>query len=310
MTADEGLLLSRVVHYAALLFAFGVCFFPAYAFSGTERQAAFAYQSKYKSSFLTAGLTALVSGLSWLLFTAASMAGSLSEALNPETMGDVLAETGFGLVWSIHLGLVAAFTILADGNRWAFLPYAIALTALSAASLASLAGVGHTQTQEGFDMFVHAIADGTHLLAAGAWLGGLVPLLALLTPWPHRNARADIDMGRLLMRFSSMGYIAVALLIGTGAVNSWYLLPPLSRLPDTLYGQVLIVKLGLFVLMLLLAGMNRFWLVPRIQAGDGSAEIKARLSRLRRHVMGEQLLGVLIVALVSALGTLSPSAGQ
>jgi putative copper resistance protein D len=310
VTVDEGLILSRFVHYTALLFAFGVCFFPIYAFSGSDRQAALAYRNKYKDSLLATGLIALASWLSHLLFTAASMAGLLSDALNVETMGDVLTETGFGRVWSFHLGLIAAFAILASRVRWTFQPHLIALSALSAASLASLAGVGHTQGRDGIDLFVHALADGTHLLAAGAWLGGLVPLLALLTPWPHQNGRAEIDMVRLLVRFSGMGYLAVALLIGTGAVNSWYLLPSLSRLPDTLYGQVLIVKLGCFVLMLLLAGMNRFWLVPRIQAGDGSAHIKANLSRLRRHVVGEQLLGVLIIALVSALGTLSPSAGQ
>jgi putative copper resistance protein D len=212
----------------------------------------------------TAGLIALVSGLSWLLFTAASMVDSLSDALKPET-------------------IVAVFAILASRGRGTFDLNPISLCVLSAASLASLAGVGHTQGREGIDQFVHAIADGTHLLAAGAWLGGLVPLLAALALWPHQDARVEINMGRLLVRFSGMGYIAMALLVGTGAVNSWYLLPSLSRLPDTLYGQVLIVKLGLFALTLLFAGMNRFWLVPRLQAGDGSAQTKESLLRLRRH---------------------------
>src|SRR5262249_50193391 len=159
------------------------------------------------------------------------------------------------------LGLIAAFTIiLAASDRWAFRPYVISLTALSAASLASLAGGGHTQAREGVDQFVHVTADGVHLLAAGAWLGGLGPLLALLMSQPPPDSRAEIDISHVLMRFSGMGYIAVALLIGTGAANSWYLLPSISRFPDTLYGQVLIVKLGLFAVMLLLAAMNRFWL--------------------------------------------------
>jgi putative copper resistance protein D len=112
------------------------------------------------------------------------------------------------------------------------------------------------------------------------------------------------------MRFSGMGYAAVALLIGTGLVNSWYLVPSIWQLPGTLYGQLLIVKLGLFVAMLMLAAMNRFWLVSRLRAGDGSAQTKTTLLRLRRHVIGEQLLGVLIIALVSVLGTLSPWASQ
>src|SRR5262249_8768389 len=111
-------------------------------------------------------------------------------------------------------------------------------------------------------------------------------------------------------RFSGMGYAAVALLIGTGLVNSWYLVPSIGQLPDTFYGQLLLAKLALFALMMLLAAMNRFWLVPCLRAWDGSAQTEAGLLRVRRNVTGEQLLGVLIVALVSVLGNLSPSASQ
>lgn len=306
MTADAGLILSRFVHYAALLYAFGVCFFPVYAFPGCDRQAAADSRNRYKGSVVAASLIALASGLSWLLFTAASMAGSLSEALNPETMGAILTDTGFGLVWSVHLCLAAALAVLAGRDRWARRPHALSLTALSAACLASLAGVGHTQAQEGLAVVIRTSVDGTHLLAAGAWLGGLVPLLAMLMPRPH----PQIDIGPVLMRFSGMGYAAVGLLVGTGAVNGWYLVPSISRLPVSPYGQLLIIKLGLFALMLLLAAMNRFWLVPGLLASGGGLENKVCLLRLRWHVLGEQLLGVLIIALFSVLGTLAPPEGQ
>jgi copper resistance protein D len=46
--------------------------------------------------------------------------------------------------------------------------------------LASLALVGHTQTNDGVLWVVHMIADGAHLLAAGAWSGGLLALAYLL----------------------------------------------------------------------------------------------------------------------------------
>jgi putative copper resistance protein D len=107
-----------------------------------------------------------------------------------------------------------------------------------------------------------------------------------------------------------MGYAAVALLVGTGAVNSWYLVLSISQLPASLYGQLLIIKLGLFALMLLLAAMNRFWLVPNVQAATPGSQTKTSLFRLRYHIIGEQLLGVLIIALVSVLGTLAPSGDQ
>ena len=49
--------------------------------------------------------------------------------------------------------------------------------------------------------------------------------------------------------------------------------------------------------MLLLAAMNRFWLVPNLQAATPGSQTELSLFRLRYHVIGEQLLGVLIIAL-------------
>jgi putative copper resistance protein D len=109
-----------------------------------------------------------------------------------------------------------------------------------------------------------------------------------------------------LMRFSEMGYGAVAILIGTGLINTWYLVPSLSQLATSLYGQLLIVKLAAFALMLLLAALNRFLLVPAIAGSDA----KNTLFRLRHHVIGEQVLGIFIIALVSVLGTLAPFGEQ
>jgi len=76
--------------------------------------------------------------------------------------------------------------------------------------------------------------------------------------------------------------------------------------PALLYGQLLIAKLVFFALMLFLAAMNRFWLVPAVMAGNSRQQRAKTLSRLRYHVMSEQLLGLVIIALVSVLGTLAP----
>ena len=96
MTADAGLVVSRFVHFTALLFAFGVGFFPLYASARSEPAALLNIRSRFKTGLLSACLIALASGLFWLVFTAASMADSLSEALGPSTLTDILGESGFG----------------------------------------------------------------------------------------------------------------------------------------------------------------------------------------------------------------------
>jgi putative copper resistance protein D len=121
-----------------------------------------------------------------------------------------------------------------------------------------------------------------------------------------------IDMDRILLRFSGMGYVAVATLIGSGLINSWFLVGSVPGLLTTLYGQILLGKLALFAGMLALAVANRFWLIPsmskaRMDATDGSAAWSARL---RNQVLAEQFLGWVVLLAVSILGTMQPAVGQ
>ena len=56
--------------------------------------------------------------------------------------------------------------------------------------------------------FGHEVNQAVHLLAGGAWLGGLLPLYVLL-----RRARPGSEMVREgVAHFSQMGYVAVGLI--------------------------------------------------------------------------------------------------
>ena len=97
----------------------------------------------------------------------------------------------------------------------------------------------------------------------------------------------------------------MSVLILTGLVNSWFLVGSISALITTAYGQLLLAKLVLFTGMLGLAMANRFWLVPSlIQNADGSS---ASLFKLHQHVISEQVLGTIVLVIVSILGTMEPA---
>jgi putative copper resistance protein D len=104
-----------------------------------------------------------------------------------------------------------------------------------------------------------------------------------------------------------MAYLAVAAIVASGAINGFFLVGSLSALIGTSYGGVLLSKLGLFGLMLCLAVSNRFWLVPGLAKAPAAGVSDLVLTRLRRHILAEQVLGILVVAIVSLLGTLSPA---
>jgi putative copper resistance protein D len=226
------------------------------------------------------------------------MAGSPAAATDPVTVTAVLFETRFGRVWLCHL-LLAIFLVLACLGR----PHRVVLI-LSLPLLASLGWIGHAAMDEGVARIGHELNQTVHLLAAGLWLGGLVPM-----GWLLRRARtAQDDAGIIVTRdairhFSQMGYVAVALIALTGTINTLLLVGSLGAMFGTPYGRLLALKILLFLAMVAVALINRFRLLPRLcREPQPSAPIAA----LARSVLFEQGLGFAVLAVVSVLGTWPP----
>ena len=308
---EAGLIAFRFVHYVAVMTLFGVSLFPLYAYAESS-QGLLRLDRSLRGIAFCAAFVALLSGILWLAFTTAGMAGTISAATDWEALLSVLIDTTFGYVWVVRLalmtlvfgatGLRAAST--ANVRRDVYTPL------LAGLLLASLAGVGHTQQNDGLDWLIHTGADGVHLLGAGAWLGGLLALGIILAPSYASPASDPMLTEAVLVRFSGMGYVAVAVLIASGSINSWYLVGSFAGLVRTPYGQLLLIKLCLFIGMLTLAASNRFWLVPALRTKNQNARLLQPRNRLRRHVLGEQMLGVFIILIVSALGTMEPAVNR
>jgi putative copper resistance protein D len=309
---DLGLVVARLLHFAAVTTLAGVSFFPLYAYANAEPIALLRWR---QGALLAATVTALLSGILWFVFSIANMSGALADVADHEVLWTVLNETTFGRAWMARM-LLAVLVLVVISRRFASTagpqPDWI-MPSLTAALLASLAGVGHSQIEEGVAGVIHVTSDTAHLLAAGAWLGGLLPLGFILA---HDGRETDTaratDLDEVLLRFSGMGYIAVATLIGSGLANGWLLIGSVSGLFATPYGQLLLVKLALFAGMLALAVSNRFWIVPSLTkaAADDSNASRAWTARLRYHVLGEQFLGLMVILIVSVLGTMQPAIGQ
>ena len=294
---QAALVLCRLVHYASTLTLFGACLYravlalpqPVLDFDRLDR--------RLRRWLLIAAAAALASAAAWLLLVAGSMGEGWPDSIDPATVLAVLTETSFGQVWRWRLALallLLAARVIGRG-RWP-----TTTLGLAALLLASLALTGHAVREAGSAGLLHRAGDTVHLLAAGAWLGGLVPLALLLRE--ARGYAAGEGVAVALGRFSGLGYIAVALVLASGALNAAFLVASPAALTGTAYGRVLLIKLALVALMLVLALRNRFVLLPQ-QPDDR----RGGLRRLERSVAVEIAAGATILAAVSLLGTLSPA---
>lgn len=301
---EAGLIAARFVHYVALVLAFGAF---AYASFGDRAEASVARRMR---RLAVAGSAAvLAASLAVLVATTAGLAGGYAALADAELWSLVLLETEFGQVWSVRLLLAIGLligAIFGIGSRHGMMRV-LALIA-AGALLVSVALTGHAQIESGPARAVHQLADAAHLAAAGVWLGALVPLLYLLSskPQPARSAQAAADR---LTAFHNVGLVAVLVLVGTGLVNSWFLVGTPERLLDTTYGQVLLIKLALFAAMVALAAGNRLRHVPALtrQLAHGGSPA-AILGRLRQQVTMELILGLLVLLAVAVLGAIEPAA--
>jgi putative copper resistance protein D len=99
----------------------------------------------------------------------------------------------------------------------------------------------------------------------------------------------------------------------TGAFNAWLLVGSVAALVGTLYGQLLLAKIALFVVMIALAAFNRLRLLPRLSVTDHgrkATESRKALARIQGNALIEALIGIAIIVIVAALGVQVPGAHQ
>jgi uncharacterized membrane protein/mono/diheme cytochrome c family protein len=177
---------------------------------------------------------------------------------------------------------------------------------LPGAFMASLAWAGHGGANAGPAGVFQVVADALHLVAAGAWIGGLVPFaLVMACALRTRSEAWNQVAADITRRFSAFAVIVVGVLLLTGLSNTWFLVGSLPRLLGTTYGQLLLLKIALVIAMVAVAAVNRLVLMPRLRDAAGAAGV---LIRLRRNGLIEITLGLVILAVVGTLGTTPPAA--
>lgn len=231
------------------------------------------------------------------------MAGALDQALNLEALGFVIGGTSLGAAYVARAGaallLVLSVLVLRPGRAL----WSVALL-LALIVAASFAWTGHGAATEGPGRWLHLTADVLHAVAALIWIGAVFAFVVLATRRIEGDAAAQAALATALGGFARVGTLCVAVLLVTGLINSFYLVSVehAFSLGETPYGRLLALKLAAFAAMLGLAALHRFRSTPALERGEGG------LAGLRLSLGTELTLGLLILALVGAMGMLAPPA--
>ncbi len=300
---DGGLLLASVrgVSVAALLSIFGTLVFRVAILPRCFDRMTVPTAARVQHRLVVMTQGSVVAGvlglLGWLVVQAADMANarSLDEAVRATPL--VLSGTVFGhLIAAQMLALLAVAGATGQRDR----PWRQAV-ALGFATLALGVQGGHSHAasmSSGVSLLL--ASDVVHLMSAGAWLGGLLPLLVVVQACPAKAAAAAARW------FSPMGKLCLVALTATAMVQGWVLIEGVPGLVGTAYGWMALVKLGLFGVLFGFAALNRYRLAPALLQGDPAAAKRV----LIRSLAVQTGFGLAIVAAASVLSSLAPAMDQ
>jgi len=269
----------------------------------------------------------------WGILAAATVAGiliqgvyasalPLTDIVRPSLVADVL-HTRFGEVELLRLLLLAAMVPVLLGlqgrlgapeRRWTWVTPAVGLLGLALLLTPGLAG--HAST--GASPVLGTLLDIGHLAAAAAWLGGLALLATFLATRDPGDAQPD-DPSAVTRRVSAVAYVAVAVVVATGVVQSIRQVGSFYALFHTSYGVTLLVKIGLVVVLVALGALSRRvvhggggplrWALPDRWSRRPDDVGGVHRSRLRRSVLAELTVAVAVLGVTAALVNAVP-AGQ
>jgi putative copper resistance protein D len=300
---------ARLIQFSAALILFGAPLFFLYGFESGGSQTTITERFRWQRPIvLTAAVLALFGALAWIFSETAAVSDDPNDAVNAAALWLILSATHFGHAALARLALLivsigTSLCVRRPRALW------VVQTLLGGGIVASFAWTGHGAMSRGAVGMIHLAADLLHLLTAGIWIGALFSLVVLMIRSNNSRASEAVRAAQFgLDRFSAIGVLVVAVLILSGLVNSWFLIAPhWHALLTTLYGIILLVKLALFVGMLGLATLNRYWAAPSLRDSlNHQSPTRQSLHALRTTLVAETGLALLVLISVSILGMLVP----
>jgi copper resistance protein D len=145
-----------------------------------------------------------------------------------------------------------------------------------------------------------------HILVIASWLGSFYPLwhMCSSTGFGSSWGAGLSDLKAVMDKFGQLGVVIVSLVLISGGTLVWMLFDSPLELIDSDYGQAILLKLSLIMLILLIAALHKFILVPRLESPLSlKAEHSARI-KLKRSIAIEAMIGALILAVTVVLSSI------
>ena len=286
----------RWLGYAGAAIAVGAAFLLAVLRRGTDPEDDAGPASRRISTLILVGAAASALGTAAAVVAQTASTTGRSPVAALSLVTEVASDSRPVAIALLRSGVLLAGALVGLAGWVRHRPEVLVGTGAVVAAAGLLAPVaGHPWTADARALAVSA--DAVHLLAASVWLGMLVALAVA--------GRSLADPDRAIRAVSRSALVAAVVVVLSGGVSAWLLLGYRDAVTETASGQLVIVKVVGFGLLVALGWVNRSRLVPLLGRvtieGEPAPSAGPARRTLLQLVRAEVVVGALVLAVTAGL---------
>jgi len=252
-----------------------------------------------------------VTGIGLILVFASNILMIAAQTIRLETSLIDAIQTSFGTMWLFRMSITVILLgiwfglyskkILSKKNQISLLVASLVLIGTS-----SLIGHGAASGET-----PALVLDYIHNLVAAVWIGGIFYFVfGLLPTFSQLKAINREKMSLLLIpRFSIAFIIAVGVVIITGPTLMWFLESDVELITKSVYGQLIILKILIAVVMVVLGGLVQVKIQNNAEKNLQSGKINVH-KKLKKILKVDAVLGIILLGVVALLTNGTLPAGE
>ncbi len=248
-----------------------------------------------------------ITGIGLMLVFISNVLMIAVQTVRLETTPIEAIQTNFGSIWLIRMAITIVLLGIWFGldrkkslTKKTQIPMLIAMLALIGTSTLIGHGAASGETPA-------LILDYIHNLVAAVWIGGIFYFVFTLLPTLSQLKEINKEKMSLALipRFSIAFIISIGIVIITGPLLMWFLESDVGLITESVYGQLIMLKIAIAGIMIGLGGFFQFRVQRTAEKNFQSGKINVH-KKLKRTLKVDAALGVILLGVVALLtnGTL------
>ena len=252
-----------------------------------------------------------VTGIGLGLVFASNILMIVVQTIRLETSPIEAIQTDFGNIWLIRMIIIIILLGIwfgLDRKKSLSKKNQIPMLIVSLVLIATTSLIGHGAASGETPAL---ILDYVHNLVAAIWIGGIFYFVFTLLPALSQlkeSTKEKLSLA-LIPRFSIAFVISVGVVIITGPILMWFLESDVGLITESLYGQLIILKIVIAAIMIGLGGFFQFKVQRNGEKNFSSGKILVH-GKLKRSLKADAILGIILLGVVALLTNGTLPAGE